>query len=110
MQSTEIGIVTVNYDKEGNIIREQSHFVPTIKTTVDDSIVEQLRNIKANDDSEILRHNANLILAGFFNQINEIELADRSEYVVDSEVVKCESYPNGGVKTCVLKYLFRRIV
>jgi len=110
MNTLEIGIVTMNYNEDGTVIKELSHFTPTLKTTIDTDIEEQLLTIKGENDSETLKHNANAVLAGFFTQITNIELADRSEYVVDSEVVTCEKYPTGGIKTCVLKYYFRRIV
>lgn len=46
-------------------------------------------------------------LAAWFTKMNEIELADRDRYDINSEIVGCDKHPNGSIKKCTLKYTFK---
>lgn len=107
--NTEIGFVTTVYTELGDIVKELSAFKPTLQGTVSKDIEDQILNIKSSDSSEAIKSNAMLLLASFFNRMTEIELADRSEYEIDSEVIECDKYPDGAVRKCVLRFFFKSI-
>lgn len=107
--NTELGFVTTVYTESGEIIKELSAFKPTLEGKVTQDIEDEILNIKSSNSSEAIKSNATLLLASFFNKMTEIELADRSEYEIDSDVIECDKYPDGTVRKCVLRFFFKSI-
>ena len=98
----QIGIATVNYDEAGNVV--SANFEPKLK--VENVDVKQLLSIKADPDVDVVKHNAEMVMASWFTKINDIELADRDDYNIVSEVLRCERYDNDKIKTCSIAFYF----
>lgn len=107
MKDLEIGIVKMQYGEDGDV--KSASFEPKIQVSVGGELLARLHSVNSPTNSDIIKSNADMVLASFFSKINEIELADREEYEVTSEVINCEKYPNDTVKTCEIKYLFKKI-
>jgi len=99
----EIGIATMEYDRDGNIIASQSSFKPSIEVSVE-KIQDQLRQVRNSDDVDLLKYNATLIMSQWFSEVTNAELADREELSLHSEVIECVSYKDNKVKKCVIKF------
>jgi len=102
----EIGYATVEYDENGKA--KGASFNPTMKVKLGSLELKGLMSVSANNTDAFLR-NAETVFASFFNKMNEIELADRSEYQIKSEQTLCERWPNGNVKICQVKFTFQRL-
>lgn len=85
-------------------------FIPTMKVSLDDNLLEQLKSIQQPNDGNVVKSQADLMLAAWFSKMNEIELADRTQYTIKSKVVDCTKWPNGKVRLCKLNYYFAKIV
>ena len=107
MKIVEIGEVELFYNEDGKVTK--SSFTPTMKINLDENLINQLHSIESNKNSEVIKHNAEIMLASFFSKINEIELADRDYYHIESEVMKCDKYPTGIAKYCKIKFIFKPI-
>jgi len=104
MKDKELGVVTINYNKEGIIVTgdlKVSPFVP------DKELVSKLAQIPG-VEPEVINKQAQLIFSAWFAMITGFELADMFEYEIASEVVHCEKHENGKVKQCQLKFIFRK--
>lgn len=108
MQEIEIGIVDIDYSSKGEV--KNASFRPTLKVKADATLKKQLLNLQSSSDSAVIKSNAELMFASWFSKINEIELADRDEYEIHSDMVTCLRYKSGMVKKCVMKFSFRRKV
>lgn len=104
--STVIGQVAMEYSENGQVIN--ASFTPSIVVKADEFLLGQLKTIPQTD-ADVLKHNADLVLASWFNKTNEIELADREKWTIVSAVVDCDKYPSGAVKRCILEYTFKQI-
>lgn len=105
--SQPIGIVTMEYDENGNVT--SATFVPTMKVTLDENLVHQLQSIPASG-AVTLMNNADLVMSAWFSKTNEIELADREEWAVDGRMIECTLHPGSTkVKKCVIEYTFKKI-
>lgn len=107
MEPLEIGIATIEYALAGFVM--EASFRPTVSVELNPAFFEQLQSIEPNSNREILQRNSEMALAGWFSKMNEIELSDREQYKITTEVIDCESHPNGLVKKCVIKYFFTKI-
>lgn len=107
-QEQEIGIATMVYDTNGKIMN--TSFVPLLQIKHSKKLESQLQTVKGSEDAEALNNNAQLVMAAWFSQVDEIELADRDEYEVVSKVLSCEKYQSGRVKTCSIMFIFKRKV
>lgn len=109
MKNTEIGVVTTNYDEQGKLI--SANFKPTMQVELSDSVKRMLDQALQKDDNvESLKRNSDFVLGSFFSKMTEIELADREDYEIVSEILDCHTYENGKVKFCRIKYLFAKRV
>lgn len=104
----EIGKVTMNYSQKGEMVKEKTYFTPTLNIIITKELEDQLKTIQGGDQKTV-KDNADLLLASWFSTMNEVELNDRQTHRLDSEVVHCETYPDGNVKQCVIKYIFQEI-
>lgn len=100
----KIGIATIIYDEQGKVLTAK--FEP--KESFDVMGVNQFRQIGDITDKNNI-HNAELVLANWFQRQNEIELADRNAYKVTTEVIALDRYPDGKVRKCVVAFYFSKI-
>lgn len=107
MDNVEIGIVNIHYNEDGDVL--SAVFTPTMVVPFDKRVLMQLQSVKASKDDGLLKENADMVLAAWFAKMNEIELADRDDYEVASEILKCIKHQNGMAKECVIKYSFQKI-
>lgn len=68
---------------------------------------EVLAPVEGNKGQENIRKAAETVFAAWFNKMNEIELADREKFEIVTEVLKCEEYSPGKVKSCTIAFIFR---
>lgn len=100
MIKKKIGTVVMVYDEQGNPMTGSS-FVPSI--TLNEGSTTELTNIKG-ATAEDIKVNADLVMANWFNSISNIELADREEWQIVSEIARCEKYPSGSPYLCIIDY------
>lgn len=102
----EIGHVSTNFNSGGAIIGAE--FWPSIKAVADENLLHQFNEIKVSKPLPIrIRQAGEALIAKFFTNTTNIELADHEKYFIDSEVIKCDRYRNGAVKHCLVKYFLR---
>lgn len=107
MKQLEIGEATLEYTRFGEVTN--AVFTPSMKIEYDKSINDQLRQIESKRDVESMRENAALVMASWFSKMNEIELSDKFQYGIDSEIVECERYDDDMPKKCVIKFVFKKL-
>lgn len=98
-----IGTVHLEYDELGKLI--QAFFNPEIKIEADEDLLTKLSEIKNSDEKNICEQ-ANTLFATWFSKMNEIELADRTEYHIINELVACEKFDSGAIKSCAIEFNF----
>lgn len=103
MEDLKIGIAEIVYSEDGKVLR--AFFTPTMRIG---NVAEQLMKIRHGNAAQI-RQDAEIVLSSWFNKMNEIELADRSEYEISSEVLSCTQYPDGGTKRCKIEFTFKKL-
>lgn len=101
----EIGRAVINYDSHGRAL--DAEFIPTIVVNLKPSILMQLASVKGGNQENAI-NNANLILGSWFEKSNEIELANRDEYHIVTEIVHCDKYSDGTVKRCEVRFVFEK--
>lgn len=102
----EIGKTVIEYGEDGKV--KTAKFEPVITVTADDNLLAQFKAVDSNGDLETLKNNAELVFAAWFSQLSNIELADREQYGIVSEIVNCEYYEPGRIKSCCIKMIFRK--
>lgn len=101
----QIGTVTIEYNRSGVVTSHK--FNPLIKVDNSQELRRELKNVNG-ENADVLKHNADVIVAAWFSKVNQVELEDREQYSVESEVIACEKYNTGGIKKCVLKYFLKK--
>lgn len=107
MEDLKIGTVKITYAKDGTI--EEAVFNPTLRIPASEEVRKNLILLGQVKDPEVLRKSADMIMAGWFSKMNEIELSDRSEFQVQSHIVECVKMDNGKIKTISIDYEFKQI-
>lgn len=107
MEKLEIGIATLAYNQKGE--NTAAGFEATMALNFDNKLLQQLGDIKCNNDPQLLKENADLVLGGFFAKLTEIELRDSYKYEVSGEVIKCTKWADNKIKECQIKYSFREV-
>jgi hypothetical protein len=100
----QVGKAVFNFDEQGK--QTSAYFMPTMKVNVNTNL---LQDICVGESADVIKSNAEIALASWFNQMNEIELADREQYTLKSEVETCTKYSNGKVRMCVVVFNFLKI-
>lgn len=104
MENLIIGSAVIEYDAAGKVTT--AYFEPSIKIDLAEALGGRFTELAAPTPEE-LKGNADIVLGAWFSKMNEVELADRDRYTIESEIVECEQYPNGTVKRCILRYTFK---
>jgi uncharacterized protein YdeI (YjbR/CyaY-like superfamily) len=103
----EIGITTIEYNEDTTV--KIAKFTPTMEVSIPDELLQKLKESGEWKDPEKLKENSDFIFASWFSKMNDIELADREVSEIVSEIIVCEKYPNGNIKKCSMKYIFKEI-
>ncbi len=107
MKDLELGIAQIEYNEYGQAT--QATFSPTMKIDIDPTLLQQITDIDVKDNPDIIKENANYVFASWFAKTNEIELADRDHYGIDTEIVDCQKDSNGIVRVCRIKFVFKEL-
>lgn len=106
--NTKIGIARIEYNEDGTV--KSAIFEPTMKVEAKADTLSPFLSIEdGNSSEEAVKEHAIIALATWFNKMNEIELADREKYTIDTEVVSCEKYPSGSIKICQIEFHFEEL-
>jgi hypothetical protein len=107
MKEQEIGIANIKYKQDGSVF--SADFTPS-KVNLGGGFgpPNQLLNIKQGTAEEI-KNNAELVMASWYSKMNEIELADRNQYEIKGEIIRCDKYPDGAVMQCEVRFVFKQI-
>lgn len=104
MKRQEIGIADISYRQDSTV--ESAHFSPTIKIELNETeLTDGLFGLK-NKTAEEVKNTSELVMASWFNKMNEIELADRNTHEIKGEIMYCEEYTDKKVKRCMIKFFF----
>jgi hypothetical protein len=101
----KIGTVYLEYDKQGNVV--DVSFISAIQFTLTDEWRKKLSGAPTNDEE--LRQKTDLVFSSWFNKVNEIELADRSEFKINSKVIECNEDILGLISRCKVEYFLSPI-
>lgn len=114
MDNQEIGIATLHYDKKGHY--NGGGFEPTMQIEISQGLMSELTGVCIDGEDKIAEHvnqkirdQADMVFATWFQKMNEIELADRSQYEIGTEVTHCSKYPNGKIRSVKLRFVFRHL-
>jgi hypothetical protein len=99
-ENIEIGKTVIKYNQDGTVRR--ASFIPQLKIEAPPDLKLKMKH----GSKEEIKDNADMVMAAWFNKVNDIELSDRELYEIKSEIVKCELWEPGKVKTCIIKYSF----
>lgn len=100
----KIGTAVIRYDVNNNII--SGVFKGELKQKFNEELIKQLQ---PSNDLDIIKNNADMALASWFNKITEIEIADREKTRIISNVKKRTYYSNGNIKKCEIDYYLETI-
>lgn len=105
----EIGIATLMYNSDG--VFSEANFKPTMMVSVNDKMMTELIDaVDCNSHDDIISNQANGVFAAWFQRMNEIELADRSQFEIAAELIEpCERWDNGVVKLCKIRFMFKHL-
>jgi len=102
-----IATVEAQFDKNGKI--KSTFLRPAIKNILaSEELLEFTRSLPAKTIPPIqVRTIGERLLAQYFSDVANMELADPNEFYIDSEMVTCEKYRTGTTKKCVINFLFK---
>ena len=103
MEELQIGTAEIIYGEDGKVLR--AFFTPKMQVG---NIASQLLQLEPGKPERI-KENAEMVLAAWFSKMNEIELADREHYKIESEILKCTMYQDGSVKRCKISFTFKEM-
>lgn len=105
---TNIGVATLMYDKTGKVTA--ASFAPAaLFDKIDLNQLAQIKPDGSGDDEVSMTRNAELVLSSWFTRMNEIELADRDQFKISTEVLSCERYKTGEVMIFMASFSFEKI-
>jgi hypothetical protein len=106
LDNLRIGKAIINYNEDGSVIG--AHFESKMDLSIDSSVYNSLTPA---NNTEQAKTNADLVFAGYINNIDNVELADRNLYKIESNIVEsdCEKWENGNIKSCSIEYTFKKV-
>src|SRR5687768_14329135 len=103
MNRTKIGTAKLKYDSDGDL--QIGFFQPRITVTKDQ--VKQFGLTKCtNKTPDEIKNCAQLLLASFFNKVNEIELRDFEKTTLETNIVSTQHYDTGLVKEIEIEFVY----
>lgn len=106
----EIGKSVLYYDENGKLDRIE--FTPSILVKLNSKELVAFAKITGNDEATIAT-SASAVVAAWFQKTNEIELADRDKWKIETEVINCKRVGDGkyfsAIKRCELIHHFKQI-
>lgn len=98
----EIGIVTIEYNKQGGVIN--SNFESTLNLRMStDKLEKSLKSTKDLKDLTKIVNVAQIVFSNWFNLMTKIELGD--DFVITHDLKHCEKYDDTDlVKKCVIAF------
>ena len=108
MERQKIGTVELKYNEKGEL--ESSKFTPEpiIMGVKKDQLY--IEAISKTDEVEKIKALADISFSSWFNNISEIEISDKKEFEIVSEVSLCEKLDTNTVKFCRIDYFHQEIV
>lgn len=103
---TEIGVATMTYDESGR--PKSANFQPAAYVSGLLDVADDLVKDSQSETVKDAKQQAEVVLADWFVHIGGIEIADREEGKIESEIVSCEEWGNGRPKTCVIRFYFAK--
>lgn len=100
----KIGIANLQYNNDGTI--RKGYFEPHIMN-IDKSVCD-LNKCNGNTIEEV-QSMAEILLAGYFNQLNVIELSDREKFAIRNRLIYASKYDTGKMKEVVIEFYFEEI-
>lgn len=107
MEKIIIGIAELKYNIHGFVV--MSSFKPSLNIEHTEKLAEILNKIECTDVSKI-KQQADIVFASWFSRITDIEIADRSKYVISSNIITCKKFKNGKTKNCAIEYSFKEVI
>lgn len=102
MKKQKIGEAIIQYSQNGNPI--SARFEADMSIKFDADIIKQLLKVDGADDQIKIKQNADMALAGFFQEITNVEIADRAVSKITSAIVECVKYKSKQVRVCRIAY------
>lgn len=105
----KIGKVDIRYDEQGNT--KSARFVAEAETFESPELLNQISEIKGDNEQAVLQKSI-LVLSTWLthmeNKLSEIELADREQFEISGEVVKCEK-TDDKLKSICVEYSLKKL-
>lgn len=101
-----VGIITLYFDEDGRYT--SGNFVPEEMKIDSASLHERLPFVDGVSQTSMSK-SVEVIVSSWFQRMNDMELADRDKYELTTEVVKCEEWPSGSVRKCILSVHLKSI-
>jgi hypothetical protein len=98
-----LGLAVIEYNIEGQV--ETAQFMGSLDLDFNKELISQLQAGKTIENTKL---NADMTLAAWFNSITEVEIADRTEVSISSNVVECIKYDTGQIKKCSIEYFLNK--
>lgn len=100
-----IGIVEFDYDESGKLI-ETAFAAEPMRIKVADDLTAKFSEITASNSQDEIKAQAEKVLASWWSNLNDMEIADRNKFEITSEVVGCDKYTDGKIKVCRVEFYF----
>lgn len=109
LKVTEIGTAILDYDELGNVMATE--FIPSkdINIVAPPNLGLRLFGMDRAEDENMMRTQAERVMAAWFSKATEVELADRDQYRIEAVVTKCERYEFGGIFRSAIKFFLKPI-
>lgn len=109
IENQEIGIATLLYNEDETPLC--AHFKPTMDIKMGSrEILEMADQVDCTGKDHEILNQANGVFATWFQRMNDVELADRSQYEIAAEFIKpCERWENGKIKGCNIRFVFKHL-
>lgn len=108
MKTTKIGAVRLVYNNKGQLIIARVKPEDFIKNELSPAN-DLAKAVDGLMDEQRIKEQAQMVLASWFNHLNNVELSDKFESELTSEIVSCSKWPNGTVKECTLQFTLQEI-
>lgn len=99
-----LGTVYLYYQPGGDFA--SGDFIPA--QYVPTSTVKDKLKFISGASEDVAKQQSEMIISAWFQQNNNVELADRDKYEIVSKVANCEKWPNGNTKRIGILFYFQK--